>query len=104
MFHDFKCMILKCYDFQSVIVSSIFGFERVILWKYYDFEMNICLKCFWFRSINYFDWINSFEIKMVLVSKYKLFWKKYSLKWNDLIFLKYKLFWNDHGVIITFGC
>ena len=38
MFHDFKCMISKCYDFQSVMISSILVSKDLYLWKYYDFE------------------------------------------------------------------
>ena len=79
---DFKCMISECYDFQSVMISSILASNELSLWKYYDFERYIYVwngndKLFWFEY--------SFEIKMVLVSKCKLFWKEYSfeMKWFD---------------------
>ena len=82
MFHDFKCMISKCYDFQSVTISSIlvskklyfesimnffkgeYMFEMEMI-NYFDLNIVSKQKWFLFRSINYFDWINSFEIKMV---------------------------------------
>ena len=105
-----KCKELKdwfrMYDFEML------WFSKCNYFKYFGFERVITLKVLWFLKGEYMlemeiisYWFGySFEIKMVLVSKYKLFWKKYSLKRNDLIFLKYNLFWNDHGVIITFGC
>ena len=50
MFHDFKCMISECYDFQSVMISSILVskelyFENIMIlkwiyvWNVFGFEV-----------------------------------------------------------------